>query len=315
MHCKNALLAINIVLLLFGSFTSYANELKTDAELLKETVLLAKEVKEFGKSIGISSSQALTQSQQEAQAHALLIIYLKKEGVITPGADIQIQFLLPGNQIRIGRWFINTAREGYSHYWRLITQYGGNEDAAVITIDFAKESLVRRVKVILHEDLHENIKINGTLEESIVTPLAVLAALKFFESKADAESTNETKRLIEELRNVSRELNKLADEAKKAFLDLPLKDAQNYILDLISFYSTYKGYFWRENNIDLLEQLEARISHDLAYYTNFDRIVGLYEQVGDLKILIEDFKGAPADENELTKYLMRLEQKYEHPMP
>lgn len=316
MHTKIFLVWIGVLLLLLSPFTIYGDE-KTDEELLRETELLAVDIKEFGKSIGISPSRALEKIQKESQTHTLLSLGLKKQGVVTPAYDIELQFIFSGGPIGVKwAWLTDIVRAGYSYYVRLITEYSGNNDAAVITLDFAKEALTRKVEVILHEDLHENIQITGAVEESVVTPLAYLAALKFFEHGGDAESIQEVKRLVEERRAVSKELNKLAEEATKTFEGLPLKKARERIFDSIPSHPTYQKYFgYKEGSRDLLEQLEAKISHDLAYYTHFDRIIGLYEKAGDLKALIEDFKNSPRDGNELAKYLDGLEKKYERHTP
>ena len=39
-----------------------------------------------------------------------------------------------------------------------------------------------------------------------------------------------------------------------------------------------------------MSALEAKISHDLAYYKYYDRIVSLYENRGELRTLIRDLK-------------------------
>ncbi len=59
--------------------------------------------------------------------------------------------------------------------------------------------------------------------------------------------------------------------------------------------------------------LEAKISHDLMYYRHFDRIISLYEKVGDLKTLIAELKQAPEKDEATDHFLDELEKKYERP--
>ena len=58
--------------------------------------------------------------------------------------------------------------------------------------------------------------------------------------------------------------------------------------------------------------LEAKLSHDLAYYRFFDRIAALAELAPTLKLLIDDLKTLPPDATaDLTeKFLVDLNAKY-----
>ena len=58
--------------------------------------------------------------------------------------------------------------------------------------------------------------------------------------------------------------------------------------------------------------LEAKLSHDLAYYRYFDTIVGLAEKAPSLKRLIEDLKKMPRDATPAVaeKFLQDLNLRY-----
>lgn len=55
---------VPVILLLLLTMPAFAQE-KTDDELLRETVVLSKEVKEFGKVIGIEPTKVLSKSAKE----------------------------------------------------------------------------------------------------------------------------------------------------------------------------------------------------------------------------------------------------------
>jgi hypothetical protein len=58
--------------------------------------------------------------------------------------------------------------------------------------------------------------------------------------------------------------------------------------------------------------LEAKLSHDLAYYRYFDRIAALAERAPDLKTLITDLKTIPskADHSAVDDFLRQLNARY-----
>ena len=58
--------------------------------------------------------------------------------------------------------------------------------------------------------------------------------------------------------------------------------------------------------------LEAKLSHDLAYYRYFDQIAALSEKVANLRTLIADLQDLPHDTSQdgMQAYLQRLKTKY-----
>ena len=55
------------------------------------------------------------------------------------------------------------------------------------------------------------------------------------------------------------------------------------------------------------------MSHDLAYYRYYDRIVSLYEKGKDLKRLVQDLKAIPEGTmgDDLENFLQELERQYQ----
>ena len=178
-------------------------------------------------------------------------------------------------------------------------------------MSFAGEGTVRRVKVILHEDLHsdKNFDLPWEVEESIVTPLGSLAAVEFFKRKGDQQHLKQALTSLEEERQLARELNALVAEAEKLFRTTTIEEAKTQILNLIPSYPVYHRQFQRQ----IAGQhpptvLEAKLSHDLAYYRYFDQIAALSEKVADLGTLIDDFKKLPHDTSQdgMQAYLQQL---------
>ncbi len=82
------------------------------------------------------------------------------------------------------------------------------------------------------------------------------------------------------------------------------------IVSLISSYPVYHRHFERQIRRQHPETaIEAKLSHDLAYYRYFDRIVALYERIGDLKALIDDLRKAPREPEAVAAYLQSLERR------
>jgi hypothetical protein len=194
----------------------------------------------------------------------------------------------------------------------------GNEfsDArAVATLGFAAEPLMRRVMVVLHEDLHgdANFALPWEIEESLVTPLGYLAAVVFFQQKNDQSASTNALVSLNEERRISRELNGLITEAIPVFKALPIDVAKETVLQQMSRYPTYQRQFERQiRGQHSPTVLEAKLSHDLAYYRYFDRIAALAEQAPDLKTLIVDLKAVPPTANRETteKFLLDLSSRY-----
>jgi hypothetical protein len=92
---------------------------------------------------------------------------------------------------------------------------------------------------------------------------------------------------------------------------VPLPEAKTRILDLLPKFPTYHRFFQRQ----IAGQhpptvLEAKLSHDLAYYRYFDRIAALSEKTAGLGTLISELKKLPHDarQQDLERYLDRLER-------
>ena len=303
-------------LLLFGLFSCSFTQVKGDDEekLFRETLLLVQEVKKFGRTLGIEPTEALGQSAREKPAHSMVWLWLQRFGTIalrTP-VDIRlgISFSAAKEELPLERLY-NIS--GYSVYFRQGNQFA--DARSVTTTDFAREPPLARVKTILHEDLHDdrNFKLPWESEESIVTPVGALAALEFFKSNEDRANADKARAEIERERTLSRELNSLAQETEKAFAMEPFDAARKRVIAQIRSYPTYARWF----KVQLGEQdsdvaLEAKMSHDLAYYRYYDRIVSLYEKTGDLKQLIQELKGIPQESTVRTfeGYLEELEQRY-----
>ena len=89
------------------------------------------------------------------------------------------------------------------------------------------------------------------------------------------------------------------------------------VLSLLASYPAYARQFERQiEGQHRSTVLEAKLSHDLAYYRFFDRICALAEKVA-LKDLIEDLRRMPSDGNPATasKYLDNLAAKYSSRTP
>lgn len=285
-----------------------------DEGLLQETLLLVKEVKEFGRSLGIEPTNALRQSSNQRPTKSMVWLWLQKNGTIALRTPIDVRiglsFSAAQEQLPLERLY-NIG--GYSAYFRQGNQFGDAE--AVTTIDFAKTSLYNRVMTILHEDLHgdQNFALTWESEESIITPLSMIAALEFLKQKGEHAHAKEAQAAIEEESRLSKELIELAEKADRLFRTEALVVAKSKLLELVASSGVYGRYYkYQMKNQDENMGLEAKISHDLAYYKYFERIVPLYNKTSDLKMLIQQLKNIPreADMDGVEKYLGDLEKKY-----
>jgi hypothetical protein len=202
----------------------------------------------------------------------------------------------------------------YSVYYRQ-----GNEFAdarSVATAEFAEEPIVRRVKVVLHEDLHGdvNFELPWEIEEAIVTPLGSLAAAEYFRWKGDDNNLGNAMTSIAEERQVSRELKALVARAEKIFaLEKDVEFAKEKILALLPEYPVYQKRFEHQvHGQHAPTALEAKLSHDLAYYRYFDLIAEMAQAAPSLRVLIEDLKGLPRDSSisVAEKFLGTLQSRY-----
>ena len=272
------------------------------------------EVKAFGKTIGIEPTPALSRTTEEGPALSMLWLWLQRAGTLALRAPVDIRlaigFRTEKERLRIEQVY---RVDGYSVYYRQGNEFA--DSRSVATIGFAAEPVIRRVMVVLHEDLHgdANFSLPWEMEEAIVTPLGSLAALAYFRQKDDEPSWKNALAAVAEERKLSRELNALTAEAELIFATLPVDDAKQQILAEMSRYPTYRRQFERQiQGQHPPTVLEAKLSHDLAYYRFFDRIAELSELAPDLKTLIDDLKKLPSDATpELTeKFLQRLNSRY-----
>jgi hypothetical protein len=272
------------------------------------------EVKAFGKTIGIEPTPALSRTTEEGPALSMLWLWLQRAGTLALRAPLDIRlaigFRTEKERLRIEQVY---RVDGYSVYYRQGNEFA--DSRSVATIGFTAEPVVRRVMVVLHEDLHgdANFSLPWEMEEAIVTPLGSLAALAYFRQKDDEPSWKNALAAVAEERKLSRELNALTAEAELIFATLPVDDAKQQILAEMSRYPTYRRQFERQiQGQHPPTVLEAKLSHDLAYYRFFDRIAELSELAPDLKTLIDDLKKLPSDATpELTeKFLQRLNSRY-----
>jgi hypothetical protein len=283
-----------------------------DRELLRAAAVTIQEIKSFERDLGIEPTEALSRTAEQRHALSLLWIWLQRTGTIAGRSPIDVRLAIGFNDVteKIPLEQIYKV-EGYSVYYRR-----GNEFAdarSVATSAFAQEAAVRRVTVIIHEDLHgeKNFDLPWEVEESLVTPLGSITAVEFFKHKGDGANLQIAQTRLAEERQLSRELNQLAQSAEQTLRDLPPETAKRQILASISSTAVYGRYFERQ----ILGQhpetvIEAKLSHDLAYYRQFDRIVGLYEFIGDLKSLIQKLRNAPkpATFQSLDSFLESLER-------
>ncbi|MGH7929428.1 MAG: hypothetical protein ACREQV_16685, partial [Candidatus Binatia bacterium] len=151
------------------------------------------------------------------------------------------------------------------------------------------------------------------LEESVVTPLGSLAAVAFFKHKHDAESLQRAQAALDEGRQISRELRELVVEAETIFRNAPVEDAKQKILGMLSKYPAYQSMFERQiRGQHPATVLEAKLSHDLAYFRFFDAIVTLAGEGLALDSLIAELKSLPQNATPETaeKFLHGLDSKY-----
>jgi hypothetical protein len=284
------------------------------ANRLSETLSLVEDVKAFGKTLGIEPSTALSRATQDGTALSMLWLWMQRNGTLALNKPIDIRAAVGFNTEKERLKVEQVYRvDGYSVYYRQGNEFA--DSRSVATIGFAAEPAVRRVMVILHEDLHgdANFALPWEIEEAIVTPLGSLAAVAYFQQKGDEPNWKNALASLNEERTLSRELNALAAEAERLFAVLPVDDAKQQILAELPRYPTYQRQFERQiQGQHPPTVLEAKLSHDLAYDRFFDQIAALADIAPNLKILIDDLKMLPADATvELTeKFLRDLSSKY-----
>ncbi len=306
-----------VIFLLSGIFihTLTHAQQNNEAALIQDTVSLIREVRDFEKTLGIEPSEALSQTYEEKAASSIVWLWLQKIGTIALRApiDIRIGLRFSATQAQIPVESLYKTGE-YSIYYRQGDQF--SDPRAVTTPDFARESALTRVMITLHEDLHgdKNFDLPWETEESLVTPLGLLAALRFFEHRRDDIDKRQAQAAIEERSELAKELNGVAQEAEVLFRTGPLDRARNRLIESIYSSAVYSRWYKAQmNHQDDDTALEAKISHDLVYYKYFARIVALDRRMGDLKMLIQALKIIPRamDMEEVENYMRDLEGRYE----
>jgi len=244
----------------------------------------------------------------------MLWLWLQKAGTLARNRAVDIRMAVGLTSVKEQTKIEQVYRvEGYSVYYRQGNEFADPRSA--VTPSFAAEGMVRRVHVILHEDLHgdANFDLPWDIEEAVVTPLGALAAAEYFKHKGDAENLKRARSALNEGKQISRELLKLVNEAEAIFQNTPVEDAKQKILALLPSYPAYQSMFQRQ----IVGQhpatvLEAKLSHDLAYFRYFEAIVTLAEKPLAIDVLIAELKKLPRDTTpELTDgFLGAVELKY-----
>jgi hypothetical protein len=280
---------------------------------LEETVALVDAVKAFEKSLGVEPTQSLSYSSQRQSSLSMLWVWLQRAGTLALRGPIDIRMAIGFNadkeRIPLERIY---KVDGYSVYYRQGNEFA--DDRAVTTVGFAAEGAVRRVKVIIHEDLHgdRNFDLPWEVEESIVTPLGSLAAVEFFRRRGDEANLSRARAALANERELSRELASIVRRAEVIFAAEPPDEAKTNILSMLSEYPVYQRQFQRQTAAqNSATVLEAKLSHDWVYFRYFDAIAQLAEQSGALRELIDQLKGLPVDasvqdgENYLRQLFLR----------
>lgn len=280
---------------------------------LRETVALAEEVKAFEKDLGIEPTRSLSNDSQRRSSLSMLWLWLQRAGTLALRRPIDIRMAIGFNadkeRIPLERVY---KVDGYSVYYRQGNEFA--DERAVTTAGFAAQSAVRRVKVIVHEDLHgdDNFDLPWEVEEGIVTPLGSLATVEFFRRRGDEENLRRARAALAEERALCRELAAVVERAEKMFIEAPLDEAKKNVLSMLAEYPVYRRQFERQTaGQNAATVLEAKLSHDWIYYRYFDAIAGLAEDSGDLKGLIEQLKRLPPNttvedgENYLRELVLR----------
>jgi len=305
--------AILTVLVFSSCATIQPSSTGTDARL-RQTANLVDDVKAFGITLGIEPTAALGRTTEESPALSMLWLWMQRAGTLALHKPIDIRtaigFSAEKERLKVEQVY---RVDGYSVYYRQGNEFA--DSRSVATIGFAAQPIVRRVMVVLHEDLHgdANFALPWEIEEAIVTPLGSLAAVAYFRQKGDDPNWQNAVESLSEERKLSRELNALASEAEKLFASLPIDDAKQKVLQQLSRYPTYRRQFERQiQGQHPPTVLEAKLSHDLAYYRFFDQIAALAELAPNLKLLIDDLKTLPpeATADRAERFLRDLNSKY-----
>lgn len=289
-------------------------ESRQAAARLERMAGLIEEVKAFGRTLGIEPTEALSRTAREGPALSILWFWMQREGTLALRGpmDIHMAIGIGGENERLKIEQVYRV-EGYSVYYRQGTEFA--DARSVATVGFAEEPIARRVKVILHEDLHGdvNFALPWEVEEAIVTPLGSLAAVEYFRWKGDTENLQQALASLDEGLRVSRELTALVAQAERIFSVEPVFAAKQRVLSLLGQFPEYRSQFERQlRGQHAPTALEAKLSHDLAYYRYFETVTALAERAPSLKALIQDLKGLPRDATPeiADRFLQNLKFRY-----
>ena len=296
---------------LISSCTLTQMPVQNETELLRQASATIQEIKAFERDLGIEPTQALARTSEQKAPSSMLWLWLQRAGTLALRAPIDIRLALGFARIKEEVPLEQVYKaEGYSVYYRQ-----GNEFAdagSVTTKSFAREGAARRVAVVIHEDLHgdANFDLPWEIEESLITPLGSIAAVEFFKRRSDSVNLETAQARLDEEKQLSRELGNLVAAAETIFSSEPVEIGKQKIIAMIPSYPVYHRHFQRQTRGQHPETvIEAKLSHDLAYYRYFDRIVALYERTGDLKALIGDLRRAPKEAEAVAAYLQSLERR------
>jgi hypothetical protein len=309
-RCKQALGSI-IVVFLISSCALTDMSIQNETELLREASATIQEIKAFARDLGIEPTQALARTSKERAPSSMLWLWLQRAGSLALLTPIDIRLALGFATIKEKVPLDQVYRvDGYSVYYRQ-----GNEFAdarSVTTKSFAQDDAVRRVAVVIHEDLHGNgnFDLPWELEESLITPLGSIAAVEFFKRRSDSANLETAQGRLDEEKQLARELSLLVAAAERIFNSEPVDSAKDKVVAMIPSYPVYHRHFLRQTlGQHPQTAIEAKLSHDWAYYRYFDRIVALYQVTGDLKALVRDLRQAPKEAHAVAAYLHLLERK------
>jgi hypothetical protein len=310
------LLTASLALLLAASCAGVGR--RSDGRL-DQTAALIREVKSFGRTLGIEPTEALSRTASEGPPLSMLWLWMQREGTLALDRPLDIRtaigYRAEKEQVRVEQIY---RVDGYSVYCRQGSEFA--DPRSLATAGFAEESLARRVKVILHEDLHgdANFALAWEIEEAVVTPLGALAAVEWFRRKGDSRNLRAALTSLDAERRISRDLIAVVERAKAIFARAPAAAAKQEILTLLADHGAYHERFARQvENQHAATALEAKLSHDLAYYRYFDAIAVLAEAAPDLTTLIADLKTIPADADHaaIGVFLRRLAVRYGAVLP
>ncbi|MBI2021014.1 hypothetical protein HYS99_00685 [Candidatus Giovannonibacteria bacterium] len=299
----------NIILLLLAisdcaTHTTKIMTFEPTKEVLQATEL-SKQVKLFEKQLGIRTGASLSQNYSEKNPESRLFIWLQKKGYLKyPALRLQVKFNSEKEKVALKNAI--TWDSPYSIYFRIENEF--SDKTSVITKSFASYNLWRQITVIIHEDLHSHFSLPLNYEEQIITPLGDITATKFLIEKNNEKELEKLKKNIKQLRALSQELNNLVRDAEKTFDSDNLEESRKILFEKLKYYNVYS----RTHAPKKIESLEAKISHDLTYWSLYDFIFFLYERLGNYELLLKKLEKLPNNEYGIETEINILKEKYKY---